>query len=82
MSDFIPTHYEEITSQIPALHLLMHLGYEYLLPVRLINSEEGKKIKLSSVIFCVNSCKNKPSPVLVKVTPSVINPLRKPLRHY
>jgi type I restriction enzyme R subunit len=32
MTDFIPTHYEEITSQIPALHLLINLGYTYLLP--------------------------------------------------
>jgi len=43
MSDFIPSHYEEITSQIPALHLLMHLGYEYLLPSEANQLRGGKK---------------------------------------
>lgn len=46
MSDFIPSHYEEITSQIPALHLLMHLGYEYLLPSEAHQLRGGKKDKV------------------------------------
>lgn len=42
----IPSHYEEITSQIPALHLLMHLGYEYLLPCEAHQLRGGKKDKV------------------------------------
>lgn len=46
MNDFNPSHYEQNTSQIPALHLLMQLGYEYLLPREAHQLRGGKKDKV------------------------------------
>lgn len=42
----IANHAEDMVSHIPAIHLLMNLGYSYLTPLETVNLRDGKKGKV------------------------------------
>ena len=48
----IAKHTEDLVSHIPAIHLLMNLGYKYLAPSETIKLRDGKrsKVVLESVL--------------------------------